>query len=262
MAKQHSTAYIFMFATGVCMFFSVFVSAAAVGFKDMQEANKLIDRQAKVLSVAGLVRDDEEVSPAEIGERFEANIVPRVVELTSGAYAEDIAASGFDQRKAAKDPATSAQAPANDAKVLRVPKHGLVYEVMDRGEVSKLIIPVEGKGLWSTLYGFVALEADTRTVAGITFYEHAETPGLGGEVDNPSWKALWKGRKALDEQWKPTIAVIKGAAGPASEDPYRVDGLSGATITSRGVGGLVQFWLGEHGFGPYLEQFRARGGKG
>jgi Na+-transporting NADH:ubiquinone oxidoreductase subunit C len=117
-------------------------------------------------------------------------------------------------------------------------------------------LPVEGYALWSTLYGFLALDVDTKTVRGLTYYQHGETPGLGGEVDNPAWKALWPGRIAYDEQWLPTIRVIKGKAGSASEDPHQVDGLSGATLTSRGVTNMLQFWLGENGFGPYLAKFR------
>jgi Na+-transporting NADH:ubiquinone oxidoreductase subunit C len=267
MATQHSTGYIFGFAAAVCVFFSVFVSGAAVFLKDRQDANKVLDRQAKVLAVAGLVGEGEKLAPEEITERFDANIRAEVVDLATGDPVEGIDAAGFDQRSAAKDPATSREAPANDAKVMRVPDHAMVYQVLDRGEVSRVILPVEGKGLWSTLYGFVALEKDTRTISGITFYEHAETPGLGGEVDNPGWKAGWKGRKAFDDEWKPAIQVLKGRAGSVAEAPYHVDGLSGATITSRGVTHLMRFWLGEHGFGPYLTKLRARtaapaGGKG
>ena len=116
--------------------------------------------------------------------------------------------------------------------------------------------PRFGRGLWSTLYGFIALDADLVTIEGITFYEHKETPGLGGEVDNPKWKDLWTGRRAFGEDNEPRIAVIRGRAGPPSEDPYRVDGLAGATMTSRGVGRLVRFWLGDDGFGAYLKTLR------
>jgi len=100
------------------------------------------------------------------------------------------------------------------------------------------------------------MDKDTTTIRGLTFYAHGETPGLGGEVDNPRWKALWPGRKAFDENWKPDIRVIKGQAGSPETDPHHVDGLSGATLTSRGVTNLLLFWLGDQGFGPYLQQFR------
>ena len=128
---------------------------------------------------------------------------------------------------------------------------------MEGEEIRMLILPIEGKGLWSTMYGFIALAPDTTTIKGLTFYEHGETPGLGGEVDNPSWKALWKGRQAYDGEWNPEIEVIKGAAGPPEEDPFRVDGLSGATLTCRGVSSTVQFWLSDDGFKPFLINNRA-----
>jgi Na+-transporting NADH:ubiquinone oxidoreductase subunit C len=148
-------------------------------------------------------------------------------------------------------------APANSAQVKRLPNQALVHRLEDEsGKLDMLILPVEGKGLWSTLYGFLALDADMNTIEGITFYQHGETMGLGGEVDNPNWKALWKERKALNDQGDVEIAVIKGRAGPAAEDPHEIDGLSGATMTSKGVSNLVQFWLGENGFGPYLARVR------
>lgn len=260
--NKDKTGYIIGFAGGVCLVCSVIVSGAAVALKPRQEANKVVDRQKKVLSVAGLVREDEVLTPTEVGERFETRIKPRIVELESGAYADEaIDASSYDQRVASKDPGQSAEAPENLAKVQRIPEYALVYHVLDpKGkEVEKLILPIEGKGLWSTLYGYIALEPDTTTIAGITFYEHGETPGLGGEVDNPGWKAKWKGRKVYDEAWQPKIKVKKGAAGPASEDPYQVDGLSGATLTSNGVTYSLEFWLGESGFAPYLENVRKEG---
>ena len=148
--------------------------------------------------------------------------------------------------------------PNNPAGIQRVPNQALVYRLVDNGELGLLVLPIEGKGLWSTLYGFIALDADLDTIRGITFYEHKETPGLGGEVDNPRWKALWRDRRAFGEGGErvPRIEVIRGQAGPPAEDPYRVDGLSGATMTSRGVGRLVRFWLGEEGFAPYLDTLR------
>ena len=258
--KAHSTGYIFGFAAAVCLVCSIFVSTAAVMLKPRQDVNRLLDRQKQVLAVAGLVRAGEQVEPADITRRFEQNIIARVVDLDTGNYVEDIDAATYDQIKAAKDPATSREAPANRAKVARLPNAALVYQVKDGDAVRKLILPIEGKGLWSTLLGYIALADDTNTIEGITFYSHKETPGLGGEVDNPDWKALWKGRKVADDSGEIKISVIKGLAGDVASDPHRIDGLSGATITSRGVSDLVQFWLGEHGFAPYLAEFRKNGG--
>ncbi len=254
---MHSTGFTVMFAAAVCGVCSIFVSGSAVLLKDRQEQNKVLDRQTKVLTVAGLMDEGDSLGRAEVQDLFEGNITAVVVDLKSGQPAEGVDAATFDQKKAAKDPATSEVAPENDAKVPRIPHNALLYQVKEGESVKLLVLPIEGKGLWSTLYGFLALEADSNTVAGITFYQHGETPGLGGEVDNPSWKARWPGRKAFDADWNPKIEVLKGAAGSVEDAPYNVDGLSGATITSRGVTHLVRFWLGEHGFGPYLTRYRS-----
>ena len=257
--RQYSNAYIIGFAVAVCLVCSVVVSTPAVALRGRQDLNKALDRQTKVLVVAGLLGEGQSASADEVQRLFEQNIRTRVVDLQSGEYDETVDAAAYDQRRAAKDPSLSREAPANRAGITRLPSKALIYQRVADEEIELLILPIEGKGLWSTLYGFLALAPDTTTIEGITFYEHGETPGLGGEVDNSSWKALWRGRKAYDAGGEPAITVIKGAAGPAEEDPYRVDGISGATLTARGVSHLVQFWLGENGFEPYLEKFRASG---
>lgn len=257
---SHSTGYIFGFAAAVCIVCSVFVAGSAVALKDRQEANKLLDRQRNVLSVAGKLENAAEATPEEINKVFETEIRARVVDLETGEYVDDVDADSFDQRAMRDDADGSVPAPeGNKAKVVRMPKQGLVYQVMTGDQVDAVILPVEGKGLWSTLYGYVALEGDLNTIKGLTFYEHAETPGLGGEVDNPRWKKLWVGRKAFDSSGEIKIQVIKGQAGDVASDPHRVDGLAGATITARGVGHLMQFWLGADGWGPYIQNVRSGG---
>ena len=254
---QRSVSYNFLFAGAVCVVCAVFVSASAVGLKERQEENATLDRQRNVLVAAGLAGDDERLTRAQIEERF-APIQAVVIDTVSGAELPDVDPLTFDQRRRSTNPETSRPASSNLALVVRVPDQALVYKKLtESGETELVILPVEGKGLWSTLYGFLALDADLETIRGLTFYEHKETPGLGGEVDNPKWKALWPGRRAFDENLEPRIEVIKGMAGPPDADPHRVDGLSGATITSRGVTNLLRFWLGEQGFGPYLERWRA-----
>lgn len=255
---QHSTGYIIRFAVSVCLVCALFVAGSAVGLKDRQDANILLDRQKKVLTVAGLMQDGEILTREEIVSIFESSIQQKVIDLKTGEVNLEIDGSSFDQRAAVGDPDTSFPAPSNRAKVRRLPNHALVFEVIERGELTALILPIEGYGLWGTLYGYIALAPDARTIIGITFYKHKETPGLGGEVDNPRWKALWSGRLAFDDRWNPAIGVKKGVAGSVEEDPYNVDGLSGATITSRGVTSLVRFWLGDNGFGPYLANYRAQ----
>ena len=251
---QHSSRYVILFALAVCGVCSIFVASSAVLLKDRQERNKALDVQKKVLVVAGLMDEKERLSADEVRRRFEKNVTPKIIELATGNPVEGVDAASFDQKKASADPETSRAAPPNAAKVPRIPINAQIFEVIEDGVLRSVILPIEGKGLWSTLYGFLALDPDGRTINGITFYQHGETPGLGGEVDNPRWKARWKGRLAFDENWQPAIAVAKGSAGSAEEDPYRVDGLSGATITARGVTNLLAFWLGDNGFAAYLEQ--------
>ncbi len=252
---QGSVAYNVGFALLVCFVCALVVASAAVSLRERQEENTALEKQRNVLIAVGLASEDEILTREELLERSEA-IHQVVVDLGTGEELPSIDPRTFEQEKFV-EVSNSSEAVPNAAQVKRVPHRVLVYQLLDdRGEIRLLILPVEGAGLWSTLRGFVALDADLDTIRGITFYEHKETPGLGGEVDNPRWKALWQGRKVFDENLEPVIAVIKGRAGKVEEDPYRVDGLSGATITSRGVTNLLHFWLGENGFAVYLNKIR------
>jgi Na+-transporting NADH:ubiquinone oxidoreductase subunit C len=257
--QREGTLYTIIFTTLLCGICSVLVSGAAVGLKERQKANQVLDRQKKVLLVSGLVGAKDRLAREEVQARFKENITPKIVTLETGDYDDSVAIESFDQRKEASDPASSRPAPENNAGLKRVPNHALVYHLMKEGAVDGIVLPVQGSGLWSMLYGYLSLDKDTTTVRGIIFYEHGETPGLGGEIENPRWTALWAGRKAFDEQWAPALKVIKGPAGPPETDPHHIDGLSGATLTSKGVTNLVQFWLGDGGFGPYLEKLREQG---
>ncbi len=258
MQRTFSVIYNLLFSAAVCGVCAVFVSGSAVSLKERQDANKLLDKKKNVLQAAGLLGAKEKVPAEEVEKRF-SSFRAVVIDLETGEEAPEVDAATFDQQKAKKDPARSREAPANPSLVKRFPNHVLVYEMADdAGRLEAVVVPVEGYGLWSTLLGFLALDKDTRTVRGLAFYDHKETPGLGGEVDNPRWKALWPGRRAMDESFTPKIEVIKGPAGKPEDDPYRVDGLSGATITSRGVTNMMALWLGPDGLGPYLEQVRLR----
>ena len=133
----------------------------------------------------------------------------------------------------------------------------LVYLKMKEGSIDKLVLPVRGYGLWGTLYGYLALEGDLTTISGIGFYNHKETPGLGGEVDNSKWKASWKGVRLYDLDGQASVSLVKTRSDPSSEKAgYEVDALSGATFTTRGVENLVNFWAGELGFGVLIERLR------
>lgn len=251
---QRSPLYTLIFATLVCVVCAVVVSSSAVSLRERQDANVLIERHKNVLQAAGILDPEAEITSEEV-ERLFHTVEAVPVELATGEVDESVDPDTYDQLAATSDPETSHPAPPNLAQVQRLPDVAVAYRVNDdAGNLKMVVLPIEGKGLWSTLRGFIALRDDLNTIQGITYYEHKETPGLGGEVDNPRWKARWEERRAFDDEGDVAIKVIKGRAGTPEEDPYDVDGLSGATLTSRGVTYMLDFWLGEDGFGPYLDK--------
>jgi Na+-transporting NADH:ubiquinone oxidoreductase subunit C len=260
--KTDSPAYTLLFATAVGLVCSLLVASTYVLLNDRYLANQLRYKQKNVLLAAGLISPGQPVSDAQVADLFERNIRIRLVDLRTGDYAVDsgVDPAAYDQRRAETDPERSRPAPPNPASLQRLPNLATVYLKTDGKRLSQIIIPVEGLGLFGKLYGFLALDRDTTTIRGIAFYENRETPGLGGEVTNPRWTAHWAGRRAYDEHWQPRIALVKGGAGTPEQDPYHVDALSGATMTSNGVTHMLHFWLRQHGFGPFLEQLRRKGG--
>jgi Na+-transporting NADH:ubiquinone oxidoreductase subunit C len=261
--QRDSVLGTFRVATILCVVCSVIVSAAAVGLRPLQERNRKRFEQENILAAAGF--SDEEMDEKGVDELFK-NIESQLIDLETGELVgEDVVdLQKYDQKTAAKDPSLSVEIPADKdiAGIKRREKYSRVYLLKDGGQMKSVILPVYGKGLWSTLYGFIALEEDLNTVSGLTFYEHKETPGLGGEIDNPKWKSLWRGKqlRAGDDL---RIEVLKGQVNTdLPEAVHQVDGLSGATITSRGVSNLVRYWIND-GFGPYLKKLKAsRGSNG
>jgi Na+-transporting NADH:ubiquinone oxidoreductase subunit C len=256
--KLDSPRYTVIFATVVCVVCALLVAVAAVSLQPRQAANARLYMEKNVLVAAGLAQPGQRLSIAEVDRIFAERIRPRLVDFASGELVpeDDLDARGYDQRRARNDPAMSREAPPNNAGVSRMPSKGIVYFVMKDGAVDQLIIAVEGLGMWGTIYGFLSLALDGNTVRGLTYYDQKETPGLGGEISSPAWLALWRGRKGYDDQWNARITVIKGEAGPPEQDPLRVDGLSGATITGNAVTRLMQFWLSADGYGKFLQKFR------
>ncbi|MEM1400382.1 MAG: Na(+)-translocating NADH-quinone reductase subunit C [Pseudomonadota bacterium] len=241
-----SVAKTIFVAVSLCLVASMVVSAAAVSLRPIQAVNALKDKQVNILQVAGIYDPSQDV--VEAFSAFE----PHVLDLESGTFAADIDPASFDDRAAAEDPALSVALEDDPAGIGRLGKYVTIYLLRDAGgEIDKVILPIHGYGLWSTLYGFIALEENGNDIAGLQFYEHAETPGLGAEVDNPRWKALWSGKKLADETGELQISVTKTA--PAAGPDYHIDALAGATLTTVGVHNLVNFWMGETGYKPFLE---------
>ena len=253
MANKETIAKTVAVALVLCIVCSLVVSSAAVLLKGQQDANKKLDRYSNILAAAGLLDPEENIE-----EQYNRLITAKLVDLDTGRYTDAVDAASFDQRRAAKDANLSAALSADDdlAKISRRENYSMVYLVVTNGEIEKIILPVRGYGLWSTMRGFLALENDGNTIAGLGFSEHGETPGLGGEIDNPKWKALWPGKKVY-QNGDVAVSLIKGSVTPGSANAdYEVDGLAGATLTSRGVTNLVHFWLGEKGFQKFLNNLR------
>ncbi|CZF81669.1 Na(+)-translocating NADH-quinone reductase subunit C [Grimontia marina] len=229
---------------------SVVVSFAAVSLRPLQEKNAVLDVQRNILSVAGIDAN------GNITGTFDKFIEPRLVDLKTGDLVGTVEeAKAFDQRIAASDPSQSVKLTADKdiAKIGRLSDIAKVYLVKDgAGQTERLILPVHGSGLWGMMYAFVALDTDGKTVSDIAYYQHGETPGLGGEVENPRWRAQFEGKLLFDDKGMPALKVVKGGAQPG--DVYGVDGLSGATLTSNGVQHTFDFWFGDNGFGPFLKK--------
>jgi Na+-transporting NADH:ubiquinone oxidoreductase subunit C len=255
-----STRKTILVALGVCLVCSVLVSSAAVGLKSIQDRNRELDKLKNIL-IAGNISYNN----TNVRQLFKEKIEADVIDLNSGAilpqnqYPDRLNPEEFDIKSMAKNPQYNRKlTPDQDlAQIKQIPRNMVVYRVKNGSQIEEIILPIYGKGLWSTMYGFIALDRDLKTVAGFTFYEHGETPGLGGEVDNPAWKRSWIGKKVFDESGNLQIEVVKGKVNPAdSQAQYQVDGLSGATLTTRGVNNLVHFWLSDNGYGTFLDRLR------
>jgi Na+-transporting NADH:ubiquinone oxidoreductase subunit C len=242
-----------LMALGVAVVCALLVSVSAVKLRPHYVANLEAHRLAQLESILGTLSGTAYAAAAE-------NIESRVVELASGRYSDRLDPATFDARKAATDPAHSIviSSDRDSAGIKRRENHATVFLVRDsNGGVALVILPVRGSGYQSSLYGFLALAGDTSTVVALKFYEQSDTPGMGARIQDPSWEAKWPGKQVYDEAGALKLGVARGKLTPGSIDAqHMVDGISGATRTSQGVHGLLRFWLGDFGFGPFLERLR------
>lgn len=247
-------------ALGVCLVCSVLVSTAAVYLKPRQDDNQRIEKIKNILQAGDLLEEGKGVE-----EIYHERIKPVIVELESGRllkeseYTPILNPESFDIKTVVKYTDLRRNIPSDKdiGKIKIQPKYIVVYNIVENDSVTGYILPVYGQGLWSTMYGFIALTKDLKEARGFTFYEHGETPGLGGEVDNPNWKKQWVGKKIFGDNWDIKIQVLKGLVDPSKpEAVHQIDGLSGSTLTTRGIDNLIKFWLGDEGYGPYFKKLR------
>ena len=255
--SRDSIANTMIVAISLSLVCSILVAGAAVMLKPIQGRNEELYRQRIILDVAGLYTHG-----ANIDALFD-NIETRMVDLASGEYTDAVSADGYDAIAAAKDTDLGIAIPgsADLANIHRRARYVPVYLVRDNNTVDQIILPVYGSGLWSTMQGFLSLATDGTTVRGLRFYAHAETPGLGDQIDKPDWRAQWVGKQIFNADGEAQIEVIRGFVAENSDAAiHQVDGLSGATLTGRGVTNLVRYWAGPNAFGPYLEKLHMKAG--
>ena len=247
-----STTKTLIVAIALCLVCSVAVSMTAVALKPLQTKNATQARELQILRVADLL--EEGVDQAVLFEQ----VTPRMLDMDSGEFTESYEARSFDLLAAARDPTIAEPLPQERdiAEIGVRMRYMPVYLVEDDDGLETVVLPVWTKGLYSTLRGYLALRGDGETVQGLTFYEDGETPGLGGEINNPRWQAQWRDKQVFDDTGAVRIAVTKNA----TEPDYDIDALSGATLTSRGVDNMMKFWMGEDGYGPFLANLRSGGG--
>jgi Na+-transporting NADH:ubiquinone oxidoreductase subunit C len=214
-----------------------------------------MERARLIREILGDVPGLEEL----VGGLGSVRIETRLVELESGAFVEDGDPDAFDARAAAEDLERSRGVPSERdlAGLRRVARVAAVHLVIEGDRVKLVVLPVHGEGFASTLYGYLALDGDLNSIRSLVFFEHAETPGLGAQIEDPRWLAKWRGKLARDAEGLIRIRVAPGAVAP--DAVHEVDGITGATYTGEGVTNLLQFWLGEDGFGPFLRRLETHG---
>ncbi len=234
----------------ICLVCAALVSVSAIGLKPLQQANKLLDKQTKILEASGLL----EKAGTDIVGTYGKLVQAKMIDLKTGTIIDGDTDS-FDERSDSRDEAKSTK-PINDmAGLSRRADRAVIYLVKnDAGQLDTIVLPIVGSGLWDLMYGFVGLAPDLNTVRSVVYSDLKETPGLGAEVLNPKWKALWPGKKVYNEQGEAVIKLVKGGA--KQGDVHGVDALSGATLTSNGVTKTLQFWLGAEGYGPFIKANR------
>ncbi|MGD9265775.1 MAG: Na(+)-translocating NADH-quinone reductase subunit C [Lysobacterales bacterium] len=239
----------------VCSFF---VSASVVLLRPIQLNNKLLERSVDVLSLTGLLPADGEIEEEQLLDLFKG-LDARVVNIDDATLESKFDPYTFDGRKAAADPDLSVAVPPGEdvATLGRRSQYKTIYVVWKEGKLDRVVLPIRGAGMWSMIYGYISLDSDFNTIAGIKFYEQNETPGLGDQIATPHWQAKWVGKRLYDEQGEMLFRVSEGLVKEgASGAEYQVDALTGATITTDAVTALMRYWFGPNGYGALLERLR------
>ena len=223
--KEFTNRYIFIFSAALVIIVAILLSLAATILQPRQSRNLEIEKKQSMLESIGImstVQNAEELYDKYIEEELVINSKAEPVESVD-AFTVELRA---EQRK----PVTEQLLPMFKAE-------------SDTGE-KLTIIPVEGKGLWGPIYGFVSIKADMNTIYGVTFDHKGETPGLGAEINTTPFESMFKGKKLYESDQFVSIGVLKGGA--PENDPHNVDAISGGTITSKGLEAMLSNGIGKY----------------
>lgn len=228
--SQHQKISVWRFAFVTCLTCSLLLSVVYGVLKPRQEINMALDQKKHILKVVGLEDVLERSKNAE-------SILQSYQVLIQEMWVDEHGVS-----------TAAGQAKAH-----------CVYVYHVDAQIVSYCFPFSGKGLWSTIEGYIALEADGQTLRGITFSSHGETPGLGGEIEQRWFTDNFKGKQIYDIDLKEFVAldILKGKALEsieAQKRPFSVDGITGATMTSNGVENILQDWL--QMYKPFLQRIK------
>jgi len=253
-SPQKALLVVFLVAL-VC---SILVSVASVTLKPIQQRNQLVERSRNVIALTGLVENGISLSTDEILEAVDRLDI-RVLNIDTGTFADEINPAEFNAHAALNDPERSIAIPSNEdvANLSRRSSYEVIYLVWNGNEFSRVILPIVGQGMWSTIRGFIALESDLNTIAAVSFYEQAETAGLGDQIQRPDWLAQWQNRKLFDNRGNFRFRTGPGTISPDSPAAaHQVDSLSGATVTSDAVTQIIAYWFGPNGYQIFLDNLK------
>jgi Na+-transporting NADH:ubiquinone oxidoreductase subunit C len=240
-ATPESTLKTLGFAVGVAFFCALLVSAAVHWLRPIQFAANSIGYTRAILETARLVAAEDALTDREIIDRF-LDFEMRVIDLETGRFADLMTPATYDYR-------TEVNAGRTEH-----PRYMPAYLLYEEERLTLMVMPFYGPGMWSTIHGLVALEADLATVAGVTIHDHGETPGIGDRIQAPEWLAGWRGKRIYDPDGNYRFQV-KALPDPDLA-PYTVDAISGATITVSAVDQAMAQWFGSTGYEPVLATLR------
>ena len=228
------------FAAIICVSCSLLLSATATLLKDRQDYNVELDRKINVLKAfdVDVMPGGKRIAAAEVEQYFKDHITEKILEAETGEVLEGETSETVD--------------PDLLAEGKRLP----LYLWEEDGAITGYAFPISGKGLWSTIYGYMALSNDLATILGVTFYKHGETPGLGGEIATDWFQEQFKGKHVWADGELLPFEVVKGTVEgkyPEGND-HAVDGISGATITGKGVSTFINEDLER--YEPYFSKRR------